>query len=83
MTTLITPSKEKEVLVLAHACTHACPHCFLGKPSSASCERAKNVAQQAYDLGYRVYWYASDVNPECFDMYRSIGQDGPDSSICL
>lgn len=83
MATLVKPSKEKEVLVLDHSCTHACPHCFLGSHSQPSFEQTKNVAQQADDLGYRVYFYAAEVNPKSFDMYRLIGQDEHDSSICL
>jgi len=83
MATLVTPSKDTEVLVLEHSCRHACPHCFLGEPSTSSFEHSKKVAQQAYDLGYRVYFYAAEVNPECFDMYRLLGQNERDSSICL
>jgi hypothetical protein len=52
MTTLVTPSKEKEVLVLDHACMRACPHYFLGRPSPSSFGKSKAVAQHAYDLGY-------------------------------
>ena len=79
---IVNPSKEILVLVLENSCQNACPHCFLN-PGKGNWRQAKQVAIEAFELGYSVYFYATEITRECYNMYKLIGQDLEDSSICV
>ncbi len=82
MENLILPSKDKLVLVLETSCDSPCPHCFI-EPGDENFETAKQVTKEAFNLGYSVYFYATQITPDCFEIYKSIGQDESSSSICI
>ncbi|MBU0591011.1 SPASM domain-containing protein [Candidatus Micrarchaeota archaeon] len=79
---LIKPTKDKLVLVLETSCKSPCKHCFI-EPGQKVFRRAKEIAEKAFDLGYSVYFYATEISPECFDVYKNVGQNEADSSICV
>jgi radical SAM protein with 4Fe4S-binding SPASM domain len=68
--------------VLDNSCQNACPHCFLD-PGKGDWAQARDVAFQAFKLGYSVYFYATEISQQCYDIYRNIGQDMEDASICM
>lgn len=81
---LVKPSKSTLVLVTYRDCSYPCKHCFCEPgPGKGNFESAKEVALKAYKLGYDVYFYASEPDERCFDVYKAIGQNLEECSICV
>jgi len=81
---LVPPSKSVLVVVTYRNCSYSCSHCFCEPgPDKGNFEIAREIALQAYKLGYDVYFYASEADQNCFKVYRSIGQNLKNCSICI
>jgi len=82
MPELVPPSKDILVLVLENSCRLGCPHCFVDA-GQGDFDQARRVAFKAHDLGYKAYFYATQITKRCFEIYKYIGQDLDDGSICV
>ena len=79
---LIQPSPDTRIFVIENSCQRTCPHCFLD-PGEGSMRQAEEIALRAHELGYGVYFYATEASPRSHTMYQRVDQDTDAASICM